>query len=190
MDLSKEIEVLIFASDGPINLEEIAKILEIDNLQTVEKIIESLNNSYEKNGRTFIIRRVAGGYQFAANKQYYPIVEKLYKEQKKIHLSTSAMEVLAIIAYHQPITRTKIDAIRGVSSQYHIHNLLDVKLVKIQGRQKVLGRPLLYGTTDKFMKFFGLNNIEELPNIREIKEVTNSDISEPQKNISTKTKPE
>ena len=186
MDLQKSVEVLIFASDRPLGLEEIAGLVETNDLMAVRQAIDELNKSYEKTGRTFIIRKIAGGYQFATKKQYYPIIEKLYKDKKKIHLSLSAMEVLAIIAYHQPVTRIKIDAIRGVSSQYHIHNLLEVKLIKIQGKLKALGRPLLYGTTDKFLKFFGLNDIQDLPNLRQIKEVTGSDVAQPQK-ISKKS---
>jgi len=95
-------------------------------------------------------------------------------------LTSSALEVLAIIAYHQPITRPKVDAIRGVNSQYHIKNLLEVKLVKIAGRMKTFGRPLLYTTTDKFLEFFGLNAIEDLPNLHQIRELMATDIAEPQ----------
>ncbi len=181
----KSIEVLVFASDKPISAEQIAHFLEIDDSQDVDKLIEKLNLEYSDHGRTFCIRKVAGGYKFAADRQYYHLIEKLYEEKKDISLTSSALEVLAIVAYHQPITRPKVDAIRGVSSQYHIKNLLEVKLVKIAGRMKTFGRPLLYTTSDKFLEFFGLNDIEDLPNLHQIRELMATDIAEPQ---SMKTK--
>jgi len=184
-NLKKSIEVLVFASDKPISAEQIARFLEIDNSQNIDKLIEKLNLEYSEQGRTFCIRKVAGGYKFATDRQYYHLIEKLYEEKKDISLTSSALEVLAIVAYHQPITRPKVDAIRGVSSQYHIKNLLEVKLVKIAGRMKTFGRPLLYATTDKFLEFFGLNDIEDLPNLHQIRELMATDIAEPQ-NMKTK----
>jgi segregation and condensation protein B len=184
-NLKKSIEVLVFASDKPISAEQIARFLEIDDSQEVDKLIEKLNLEYIEQGRTFCIRKVAGGYKFATDRQYYHLIEKLYEEKKDISLTSSALEVLAIIAYHQPITRPKVDAIRGVSSQYHIKNLLEVKLVKIAGRMKTFGRPLLYTTSDKFLEFFGLNDIEDLPNLHQIRELMATDIAEPQ-NMKTK----
>ena len=184
-NLKKSIEVLVFASDKPISAEQIARFLEIDDSQEVDKLIEKLNLEYSDQGRTFCIRKVAGGYKFATDRQYYHLIEKLYEEKKDISLTSSSLEVLAIVAYHQPITRPKVDAIRGVSSQYHIKNLLEVKLVKIAGRMKTFGRPLLYATTDKFLEFFGLNDIEDLPNLHQIRELMATDIAEPQ---SMKTK--
>ena len=181
MDLKKAIEVLIFASDKPIFLEEIANYANINDLKTIEKMIAELNKSYQETGRSFCIKKVAGGYQFASNKEYYSIIEKLYKDQKKINISNSAMEVLAIVAYNQPVTRAKVDAIRGVNSQYHLHNLLEVKLIKIAGRLKGLGRPILYGTTNMFLKFFGINDIQDLPNLQQIKEIMGDNISKAKK---------
>lgn len=176
----KSIEVLVFASDIPISAEQIAHFLEIDDSQDVDKFIEKLNLEYSEQGRTFCIRKVAGGYKFATDRQYYHLVKKLYEEKKDVSLTSSALEVLAIVAYHQPITRPKVDAIRGVSSQYHIKNLLEVKLVKIAGRMKTFGRPLLYATTDKFLEFFGLNDIEDLPNLHQIRELMATDVAQPQ----------
>ncbi len=181
----KSIEVLVFASDKPISAEQIAHFLEIDDSQDVDKLIAQLNLEYSDQGRTFCIRKIAGGYKFATDRQYYHLIEKLYKEKKEISLTSSALEVLAIVAYHQPITRPKVDAIRGVNSQYHIKNLLEVKLIKIAGRMKTFGRPLLYTTTDKFLEFFGLNDIEDLPNLHQIRELMATDIAEPQ-NMKTK----
>ncbi len=180
-NLKKSIEVLIFAADKPISAEQIAHHLELDHEKEVDKLIEKLNIEYNDQGHTFCIRKVAGGYKFATDKQYYHLIEKLYEEKKDVSLTSSALEVLAIIAYHQPITRPKIDAIRGVNSQYHVRNLLEVKLIKIAGRMKTFGRPLLYATSDKFLQFFGLNDIEDLPNLHQIRELMETDVAEPQK---------
>ena len=179
-NIKKSIEVIVFASDKPISAEQIAHHLGIEDSSEVDKLIEKLNIEYSEQGRTFCIRKVAGGYKFATDRQFYHLVEKLYEEKKDVNLTTSALEVLAIIAYHQPITRPKVDAIRGVNSQYHIKNLLEVKLVKIAGRLKTFGRPLLYATTDKFLQFFGLNDIEDLPNLHQIRELMATDVAEAQ----------
>ncbi|MCD6330108.1 MAG: SMC-Scp complex subunit ScpB [Candidatus Cloacimonetes bacterium] len=179
-NIKKSIEVIVFASDKPISAEQIAHHLGIEDSSEVDKLIEKLNIEYSEQGRTFCIRKVAGGYKFATDRQFYHLVEKLYEEKKDVNLTASALEVLAIIAYHQPITRPKVDAIRGVNSQYHIKNLLEVKLVKITGRMKTFGRPLLYATSDKFLEFFGLNVIEDLPNLHQIRELMATDIAEPQ----------
>lgn len=178
--MKKSIEVIIFASEKPISAEQIARHLGIEESTEVDKIIEKLNLEYSDQGRTFCIRKVAGGYKFATDRQFYHLIEKLYEEKKDVSLTSSALEVLAIVAYHQPITRPKVDAIRGVNSQYHIKNLLEVKLIKIAGRMKTFGRPLLYATTDKFLQFFGLNAIEDLPNLHQIRELMATDIAEPQ----------
>ena len=180
INTKKSIEVVVFASEKPISAEQVALYLGIEDSAEVDRLIEKLNLEYVDHGRTFCIRKVAGGYKFATDRQFYHLIKKLYEDKKDISLTSSALEVLAIIAYHQPITRPKVDAIRGVNSQYHIKNLLEVKLVKIAGRMKTFGRPLLYTTTDKFLEFFGLNAIEDLPNLHQIRELMATDIAEPQ----------
>lgn len=171
MELSREIEALLFVADRPISAQELADLVGEVEPEEVIQAIGELNNRYDSEERTFFIRKVAGGYQFATRKDYYPLIKKLYIQEKTVHLSEPALEVLAIIAYYQPVTRSKIDSIRGVSSQSHIKNLLEVRLVKIQGRLKAPGRPIIYGTTDKFLKFFGLDRIDDLPNFSQIKEI-------------------
>ena len=179
-NIKKSIEVIVFASEKPISAEQISQHLGLEDSAEVDQFIEKLNLEYGDQGRTFCIRKVAGGYKFATDRQFYHLIEKLYEEKKDVSLTSSALEVLAIIAYHQPITRPKVDAIRGVNSQYHIKNLLEVKLVKIAGRMKTFGRPLLYATTDKFLEFFGLNAIEDLPNLHQIRELMATDVAKPQ----------
>ncbi|MEA2104358.1 MAG: SMC-Scp complex subunit ScpB [Candidatus Cloacimonadota bacterium] len=181
MDIKKVIEVLIFASDKPVSLETLAEELNSIDYTLIRRSIDEINDELEETERPFCIRKVAGGFTYATRKQYFPLIEKMYKDHRQIKLSKTAMEVLAIIAYHQPITRAKIDAIRGVNSTYHIRNLLEVSLVKIKGRLKKFGQPILYGTGDKFLKFFGLNNVEDLPNLHEIKELIEDDLTDPAK---------
>lgn len=181
MDIKKVIEVLIFASDKPLSLENLAEELNSIDYALIQKTIDEINDELEESERPFCIRKVAGGFTYATRKQYYSLIENMYKDHKQVKLTKTAMEVMAIIAYHQPITRAKIDAIRGVNSTYHIKNLLEVKLIKIMGRLKKFGRPILYGTGDKFLKFFGLNNVEDLPNLHEIKEFIEDDINDPEK---------
>lgn len=184
IDLPQAVEALIFSADKPISLDELAKLLDGEDPVLIEKAILTLNKSYEDAKRSFCIRRVAGGYLFATNQAYYPLVRKLYQKQREIHLTPSAMEVLAIIAYHQPITRAQIDEIRGVSCIHHIHNLLEMKLIRISGKLKTFGRPLLYGTTHTFLKYFGLNTLEDLPNYNQIKELTVAEETAAQHNNS------
>jgi segregation and condensation protein B len=177
MELSKQIEALLFVADRPISAQELADLVGEVEPEEVSLTIGELNNKYDSEGRAFFIRKIAGGYQFATRRDYFPLIKKLYNQEKTVNLSEPALEVLAIIAYYQPVTRSKIDRIRGVSSQSHIKNLLEVRLIKIQGRLKAPGRPIIYGTTERFLKFFGLNSIEDLPNFYQIKEITKTGVT-------------
>ena len=185
-ELIKKIEVLIFSAEKPISVPQISQILDILDHAKVQKAIDNIEEELKRNGRPFCIRKVAGGYTYATRKKYYSLIKDLYKDTKTIKLTSSVREVLAIVAYHQPITRAKVNDIRGVSCDYHIRNLLEVNLIKIAGRLDTLGRPMLYETTPKFLKFFGLNSIEDLPNLNEIKEIMEEDLASPQKTFSTK----
>lgn len=172
------IEALIFASDEPISINEIIRaIKEIDGEETevtpanVETVVESLNEIYIQEDKAFRILPVANGYIFATKPEYSKYVGFLSSEKSKRRLSQAALESLAIIAYKQPITKPEIESIRGVNSDYIINTLLEKNLITIQGRQETVGRPLLYGTTDEFLKYFGLHKISDLPKPREIEEI-------------------
>ncbi len=169
------IEAMIFSSENPITIEKIANILEIKK-EDVEEIIKILMQEYNYNDmRGIEIKEVDGGYFFRTKIPYAPFIRKIVMG-KESDLSKSAMETLAIIAYKQPITRAEVEHIRGVDSSNPIRSLLEKKLIKIMGRKDVPGRPHVYGTTKEFLKAFGLKDLSELPNIREIKEI----IKEPQ----------
>ena len=168
------LEALIFAASEPLTVKQLKNILqeaEHAGELSVEAVIETLNEEYQQTSKPFRIMRIAGGYQFATVPEYAEWVGKLYKEQGKRKLSQSSLETLAIIAYRQPITRPDIEAIRGVDCDYVLGTLLEKKLVTINGRAPTPGRPLLYGTTDMFLKHFGLNDISDLPKPREIEEL-------------------
>ncbi len=189
------IEALIFASEEPISVESIKNLLTSLNIfeydfQTfnsteaepeidlsdepnkyITKLIELVNNDYDKNDRPFRIVEVAGGYTFATNEKYGRIVSLLpiFKNKKK--LTKPQLETLSIIAYNQPITKPEIEKIRGVNSGEIVNSLLEKNLISIVGRRDSLGRPLLYGTTKEFLKLFGLNSLDDLPKLNEIRNI-------------------
>ena len=172
------IEALIFASDDTIPASEIINaIKEIDgddieiNSKDVDNAVNEINKYYEENDRSFQIVRIANGYTFATKPEYAKYVGFLSTEKSKRRLSQAALETLAIIAYKQPITKPEIEQIRGVNSDYMINTLLEKNLITIKGRAETIGRPLLYSTTDEFLKYFGLNTIVDLPKPREIDEI-------------------
>ncbi len=172
------IEALIFASDEVITPNEISNaIKELDGDETaitpgeIEACVENLNEKYQQIELSFHIIKIAGGYTFATRPDYAKYLGYLSTEKSKRRLSQAALETLAIIAYKQPITKPEIESIRGVNSDYMINTLLEKNLVNIQGRAETIGRPLLYSTTDEFLKYFGLHKISDLPKPREIEEI-------------------
>ncbi len=172
------IESLIFASDEPIPASDIIKaVKEIDGndmeitKSDIQKSVEHLNEKYAANDISFQILSIANGYIHATRSEYSKYVGYLSSIKSKRRLSQAALETLSIIAYKQPITKPEIENIRGVNSDYMISTLLEKNLITIKGRADSVGRPLLYATTDEFLKYFGLNSIDDLPKPREIDEI-------------------
>jgi segregation and condensation protein B len=162
------VESLIFASEEPITLRKLTDIIEgVDSAQIKEAIVQ-LKNDYELQGRPFQIEEVAGGYQLFTKPEYYEWVAKLRKKSGETKPSKAAMETLAIIAYKQPVIRADIEAIRGVQSGQIIRLLMEKDLVKVVGKDESLGHPLLYGTTKKFLEYFGLKDLKDLPQVEEL----------------------
>lgn len=162
------VEAVLFASDEsltPARLSEIAGT----NLRQLRKHIDELNEKYKRNNNAFRIEQIAGGFQMLTLSAYSHWLKKLIRTREEGALSQAALETLAIIAYKQPIIRADIEAIRGVAAGEMIRNLMYKGLVKITGRAKVLGRPMLYGTTKKFLEIFGLNSLKDLPKAEELK---------------------
>ena len=174
-DIKNIIESLIFASEEQITSKQIREILSSFSIKTdvnkIEQSIEKLNEEYNEAGSSFEIIKIAGGYQFATRKEYGVYVGKLFDEKQRKKLSQSSIETLAIIAYKQPITRNEIEFIRGVNVDYIVNSLLERDLVCITGRAETPGRPILYGTTDTFLKVLGLNSISDLPKLKEINDI-------------------
>ncbi len=189
------IEAIIFAADETLAIKNIISILEEyyksgDELivqkisaQMIEEIIDKINQDLADSGRPFRIVNFAGGVQFAVIKQYGEIIARLIKSKSKKRLSQAALEALAIIAYKQPISKPLIEQIRGVNSNEVVNTLINKGFVKITGRSDAIGKPLLYGTTDDFLKHFGLKSLKELPPLKEIDELSVVDNIEPESEI-------
>ncbi len=166
--LQNHIEALIFCSPSPIKVAEIRSCLsEMFNAEVPEEdiinAIKRLDEKFQSEEFSFQLSRSAGGYQFLTKPAYQASIGILLKQQSKKRLSVSAMETLAIIAYRQPISKPEVETIRGVNCDYAIQKLLDKGLVEITGKADTVGRPLLYGTTTKFMEYFGINDLADLP---------------------------
>ncbi|MHC4073241.1 MAG: SMC-Scp complex subunit ScpB [Planctomycetota bacterium] len=162
------VEAVLFASDEPLTAARLAKIVEAD-VKQVRRHIKNLNEKYQANNNAFRIEQIAGGCQMLTLSPYNHWLKKLLRVRSDTKLSAAAMETLAIIAYKQPVIRADIEAIRGVAAGEVIRSLCYKGLVKIIGRAEILGRPMLYGTTKKFLELFGLNTLKDLPKIEELK---------------------
>jgi len=166
-------------ADSPERSLDLEALSVIDEKEVVEAI-RTLNESYEKSGRSFAISERSKGWKIFTRPDYAGFVKLLFPGRKPERLSPPAMETLAIIAYRQPVTKSALEAVRGVSCDGMLQKLLDRELVKISGRADLPGRPLLYATTDLFLEHFGIADIEELPNIGELRKVELPDGTEKQ----------
>jgi segregation and condensation protein B len=169
-DLSPEqvVEAVLFSSDAPLPLAKLTGILGVGSARDIRGHIESLNKRYEKQGATFRIENIAGGYQMLTLPVFNTWVRKLKQSRQDSRLSAAALETLAIVAYKQPVVRADIEALRGVASGEMLNRLRELGLVKIVGRAEDVGRPMLYGTTRRFLEVFGLSNLDELPEVEEL----------------------
>ena len=172
LTLESVVEAVLFSSDEPLTTTRLANIVEATTKQ-VREHIDNLNKKYEENNNAFRIEQIAGGYQMLTLSRYNHWLKQLLRVRSENKLSPAALETLAIIAYKQPVIRADIEAIRGVAVGEVIRSLSYKGLVKIVGRAEVLGRPMLYGTTKKFLEVFGLNTLKDLPKIEELKKPPN-----------------
>jgi len=161
---------LIFASDDPVRPAEIADTLGIDEVKQVEAAIRTLQQQYEANGVGLQLEQIAGGYRMATRSEVGPWVRRFFQQRNRTRLSPAALETLAIIAYRQPVTGPEIQSIRGKDPSAALKGLLDKSMIRILGKKKVVGNPLLYGTAKTFLVHFGLNSLEDLPSIDEFDE--------------------
>ncbi len=162
------VEAILMATDTPMPASKIAQIVGVGNAKDVKKHIEALNEHYEQTDRSFRIEEIAKGFQILTMPQYNTWLSKVLKIRSESKLSPAAMETLAIIAYKQPVLRADVEAIRGVAAGDMINRLREMNLVKIAGRAEEVGRPMLYGTTARFLEVFGLSSLEDLPNTDEL----------------------
>lgn len=177
--MEKIIESLIFSSGDAVSLDKICEILELDR-KTARSILKNMIDEYTNSKRGMIIREINEKYQMCSNPDYFDYVQKLYQIRQKQALSQAAYEVLSIIAYNQPITRAKIEQIRGVNSDSAVTRLIERNLIREAGKLDVPGRPRLYETTDEFLKCFGFKSIRDLPmlDIQDLDELNLEEILE------------
>ena len=175
-EIKNIIEALLFATSEPLTQSQINNVFEPE-IYNLDEIVILLNKQYTLNKNSFVINKVAGGYQIVSREEYNHYISKLLKKSNKLKLSMAAMDSLAIIAYKQPISRYEIEAIRGVDSSGVLKTLLNHELIKIKGRDVGPGRALLYKTTIKFLEYFGLNRLSDMPKLKEISELIDADPS-------------
>lgn len=168
MNAAQIVEAVLFASEAPLHAEEIARADESLNEDVVEEAIQDLKAFYADSERAFQVREIAGGYQILTRSEFSTYLERFDTVPRPPRLSGPALETLAIIAYRQPIGRVEVEYIRGVSSSGVIRTLQDRDLVEVVGREEGIGRPFLYGTTDRFLEHFGFDSLEELPRPEEL----------------------
>ena len=157
------LEALLMGTNHPLTAGRLGELLELESTKPIRKAIKELNQTYEQSARSFRIEQVAGGYQILTLPQYGDSLKRLHQREIDAKLTKAALETLAIIAYKQPILRADIEAIRGVACGETIRSLMEKHLVKIAGRAEEPGRPILYGTTKRFLELFGLNTLKDLP---------------------------
>lgn len=177
-NLLQHIEALIFVSEQAISLREIKNALEEMFEQNIDKeaiveLIEALKNKYVDEDFAFTVAEISGGYQFMTKKEYHTTIGTYLKQKTKKRLSKAALETLSIVAYKQPVTKVEVEQIRGVNSDYSMQKLLEKELVTIVGRSEKPGRPLLYATSPKFMDYFGIKSLKDLPKVKDFKEEAN-----------------
>ena len=162
--IKSTIESLLFVSGDPLTIKDLSNALEISN-KTIKNILEEMISEYEDEKRGIKLISINGEYQLVTKAENSSYIQKLLKKNKRQSLSQASLESLAIIAYKQPITRVDIDEIRGVKSESAMQRLLEKDLIKEVGRLEVPGRPILYGTTDEFLRQFGLKELKDLPSL-------------------------
>jgi segregation and condensation protein B len=170
-NLKSIIEALVFISVEPLTTDKIKEVLPEIPDSDIDEALGQLIEDYENGPQAIRITPSAGGFVFSTKPDFDPYVRRMLQIERRKKLSGQALETLSAIAYHQPVTQAEIAAIRGVDSSHALHTLLENKLIKIAGRKEAPGRPLLYRTTDKFLAYFGLNSIEDLPSADELKKL-------------------
>ncbi|MFP4195088.1 MAG: SMC-Scp complex subunit ScpB [Desulfobacterales bacterium] len=166
-DLKNIIESLLFVSGDPLTVDQLKNLLPEAESGEIRRALESLEREYLQRNGGFLLHQVAGGFQLRTRPEYRQWIEKLLAPSPT-KLTRASMETLAIVAYHQPVLRSEIEHIRGVNSGNTIRFLLEKKLIRVLGRREIPGRPLVYGTTKRFLELFDLKDLKDLPAPKEI----------------------
>lgn len=175
--LESALEALIFATEDPITPKLLAQTYaevsgeDEPSISEIEALIERMNQGYRRSNRSFSIEKWGGGYRFVTNSEVAPFIQALFVTDRQRKLSRTLMESLAILSYRQPASRAELEFIRGVDCDYALRKLMEYGLIDVVGRSETVGRPLLYGTTDRFLELFGLVSIADLPNLRELESI-------------------
>jgi segregation and condensation protein B len=170
-ELVSAVEAVLFAAGEPVGLADLASAFGTVDEAGLEAAVAALAREYEARGSGLVVEQVAGGYRLATRSEAGPWVRRFFRHQHRTRLSQAALETLAIVAYRQPVTAPEIQAIRGVDPGASLKSLLEKKLVRILGRKKVVGNPLLYGTSQTFLEHFGLNRLTDLPTLTDFDDV-------------------
>jgi segregation and condensation protein B len=157
------LEAMLMSTHHPLTAGRLAELLDLSSTKPIRQAVKALNADYQASGRSFRIEQVAGGFQILTLPDFGDYLKKLHQKDGDAKLTKAALETLSIIAYKQPILRADVEAIRGVACGETIRSLMEKHLVKIAGRAEEPGRPILYGTTKRFLELFGLNSLKELP---------------------------
>lgn len=180
-ELKYIIESLLFVSETPLTMDQLKNILEDEETAAIRAAIDDLIVEYGQRNGGFVLKQVAGGYQFRTQGRYNEWIKRLIRPNAP-RLSKAALETLAIIAYNQPIIRSDIEHIRGVDSGGVIRMLMERKLIRVLGRKEIPGRPLIYATTKHFLEVFELKDLKDLPTPKEIEELSQSRLDEEAEN--------
>lgn len=173
------VEALLFAAQEPLSLSRLVRIIGKDPLEIMQAI-DALNQDYAATNRSFRIHQVSAGYQLYTLPEYSQWIKSLFEHTHRARLSKASLEVLAIIAYEQPVTRPEIERLRGVDSSGPLMTLLERRLIRIDGRAKRPGNPFLYRTTKEFLRYFGINDLSDLPSKEDLEEfLARSDLKHP-----------
>jgi segregation and condensation protein B len=168
-DLAASVEALLFATEKPLTPQKLSELGELGGVRNVRRAVEALNQRYEQSGCTFRIVEIAGGYQLQTLPEYNDLIARLHKSRQDSHLSQASLETLAVVAYRQPVLRADVEAIRGVACGEVLRGLMEKGLIRIAGRAEEIGRPLLYGTTQRFLEVFGLAGLDDLPKAEQLR---------------------
>lgn len=176
-NLKNIIESLLFVAEEPLTLDRIKDILEVDDRKLVRETLHDLQADYESRTGAFVLREVAGGFQFRSRPEYVPWIKKLI-QPKPARLSKAALETLAIIAYKQPVIRSDVEHLRGVDCGGVLRMLMERNLIRVLGRKEIPGRPIIYATTKQFLEVFDLKNLKDLPTPKEIEDLATAPLDD------------